>query len=365
MSANIALERALAANVNGKRDRNLTPEALTEPLANPLKFVSMIDVEAKSVSWLWPPYLPLGAFCLMEGPEGLGKTYISCALATAVASGHGLPFVPEEQHIHAGNVLMASAEDSLSHVLKPRLQQMQAPMERIFATDDQFTLDKTGILRLSAALDRLQPRLLIIDPLFSYTGRINLNNDNEIRSVTDELKRLAETYDCTILGIRHIGKSKGMGDVRNAGLNGVGWRAAARSCLLVGADPNDQRIRAIVHTKSNLGPICDRTIGYQILDGQFGWKANVQLTAEQMLSASRTETAEERGERVDAMHFLRETLRGGFREPVKRIQAAARQAGISEATLRRAKTALGVVSSKGNSANGEWFWELPANSSSG
>jgi RecA-family ATPase len=63
-----------------------------------------------------------------------------------------------------------------------------------------------------------------------------MTQHNEIRSVTDPLTRLAEKFDCAIVGIRHINKSKGFGDARNAGLNGVGWRAAARSALLVGID---------------------------------------------------------------------------------------------------------------------------------
>lgn len=343
------------------------PQAWVDPIQidaaeaselEPLRVVRMSEVEPEEVQWIWDQFLPAGAFCLMEGPEGLGKTFISCALACAVPyGGQGLPGTIAKPEL-AGNVLIASAEDSLSFVLRPRLDAMNAPIDHIFALDEPFTLDKTGVARLTLAMREYQPRLLIVDPLFSYTGKVNLNNDNEIRSITDELKRLAETFKCTILGIRHIGKNKGLGDARNAGLNGVGWRASARSCLLVGQDPDNQDVRAICQTKSNFGPVSKTVYGYEIRNGQFLWTGPSSLTAETMLSFSRSETTEERGERQDAMTFLKDYLSKG-RQGAKDVQSAARKNGISDATLRRAKTALGVKSVKSDLTNGVWYWELP------
>lgn len=363
---NAALEMAIAAN---EREMGACSDLVSTPYLDqhgkgnadplrPLHTVQMSSVAEEKVRWLWEPFLPLGTFCLAEGAEGIGKTFVACSLTCAIANGGGLPGVLAHNHIPASNVILISAEDSVPAVLKPRLKAMGAPMERIFAIDEPFTLDDEGILRLEMVLAKYKPKLVVIDPLFSYTGRINLNNDNEIRSVTDKLKRLAETYECTILGIRHIGKSKGFGDVRNAGLNGVGWRASARSCLLIGQNPDNDRERAICQTKSNYGPKYEGAIGFEIIDGQLRWTGPSTLTADMMLCFTRSESTEERGERHDAMVFLRETL-GAGRISAKEIQTAARSVGLSDATLRRAKTALGVKSTKDTSANGVWFWELP------
>jgi RecA-family ATPase len=199
-----------------------------------LKAIRMSDVHAKPIAWLWEPLLALQTFNLLEREEGIGKTFLVCALACAVGRGKGLPFVSEGKHIEPSNVLLISAEDSLSYVLKPRLEAMNAPCDKIIAIDEPFTFDEKGLLQLSAVLAEYNPRLVVIDPLFSYTGRINLDRDNDIRSITDKLKRLAEKHNCCIIGTRHIGKSKGLGDARNAGLNGVAWRASARSALLIG-----------------------------------------------------------------------------------------------------------------------------------
>jgi hypothetical protein len=209
--------------------------------------------------------------------------------------------------------------------------------------------------------------------LFSYTGKVRLNDDNEIRSVTDPLTRLAEKFDCAIVGIRHINKSRGFGDARNAGLNGVGWRAAARSALLVGIDKESGET-AIVQTKTNLAEKSKNSFGYKIESAQITlengeiisapklyWTGASVLTAENMLSALRSETSEEKSEKQDAMGFLREALKIGQKTAVS-VFAEAKKIGISEATLKRAKSALGVKSVKrGGTFGGEqsWFWELP------
>jgi hypothetical protein len=327
----------------------------------PLQAIRMSDVQAEDVSWLWDPFLALQTFNLLEGEEGVGKTFLVCAIACAIASGKGLPLVTGGKHIEASNVLLISAEDSLPHVLKPRLEAMSAPCDKIIAIDQAFTFDAKGLIQLSAVLDEYDPRLVVVDPLFSYTGRINLDRDNDIRAVTDQLKRLAEKHNCCIVGIRHIGKSKGMGDSRNAGLNGVGWRASARSALLIGKDPENERVRALCQTKNNLALKFEKSIGFEIRDGQFFWTGDSELSASTMLSALRIETPEEKNEKHDAVAFLREVLHGG-EVAVEKVFAEAKKIRISDATLRRAKSTLNVKSAKhGGTFGGAkgWFWRLP------
>ncbi len=72
-------------------------------------------------------------------------------------------------------------------------------------------------------------------------------------------------------------------------------------------------------------------------------------------------TGEERSERDEAKDFLREMLSGG---PVasEQIKNEARRAGISDATLRRAKNDLGIKASH-PSISSPWQWELPASCS--
>jgi hypothetical protein len=56
-----------------------------------------------------------------------------------------------------------------------------------------------------------------------------------------------------------------------------------------------------------------------------------------------------------AVRLIREMLSGGAIEAVQIIKTA-EERGISEKTLKRAKSELGVISVK---RGGQWFWEMP------
>jgi len=115
----------------------------------PLRLVRLSDVEKREVDWLWQPFIAQGAFTIIEGEEGIGKSWLLCAVACAVAQGFGLP---NGEPSEPANVLLLSAEDSLSFTLKPRLEAMNAPCERIIAVDELFTLDADGIFALNQRL---------------------------------------------------------------------------------------------------------------------------------------------------------------------------------------------------------------------
>jgi hypothetical protein len=317
--------------------------------------VRLSDVEPEDVSWLWFPYIPRGKLTMLDGEEGIGKSWLLCALAARISQGERLPFADEDV---AGNVLLLSgSEDGLSDTVRPRLDGVGADCTRIYAIDEPFTLNDAGLLRLAERIAEIAPVLVVIDPLFDYVGaRTDINRDNETRAQTKPLRELAERFSCALVAVRHIGKAKGNGEARAAGLGGIGWRAAGRSNLLVGADPQDRSKRAMVLTKSNLADVrAAKAIGFTLDAGQFYWLGASELTAERILS--RFEDAEERAEKSEAVSFLRSALSDGAKA-ANDIKAAATQAGFSERNLRTARTKLGVVIRK-EGFTGKWVWSLP------
>lgn len=340
-----------------------------EPLASPvvsseadqqeLKVLRLSDVKAEEIVWLWKPFIPIGEFTIVEGIEGLGKSWISCALACAVAGGRKLPFGDSEP-LEPGNVLMLSAEDSLSHTVKPRLLSMNANLDRIFAIDEVFSFsDFKDLIKFEAVIIEYQPKLVIIDPIFSYTGGKNLNQESDSRPIARKLIEIAQKYNCAIAGVRHIGKAKGNGDARAAGLGSIAWRASARSVLLVGKDEETGE-KAVCQTKNNLAEESKISVGFEIENGKFFWKAEPsRLTKEKMLSQPKDDEA--KAEQTEAVEFLREALRNGECSS-KEIEKEARGAGVSTYALRKAKTALNIESfKKGGNFGGEkgWYMRLP------
>lgn len=323
------------------------------------KVICLSDVLAEEINWLWKPYIPIGEFTIIEGIEGLGKSWIGCALACAVADGKKLPF-SENEPIAPGNVLMLSAEDSLPHTVKPRLLSMRANTDRIFALDEVFALDNPkDLIRFEAVIAEYEPVLVIIDPLFSYTGGKNLNQESDSRPMARKLIAIAQKFDCAIVGVRHIGKAKGNGDARAAGLGSVAWRASARSVLIVGKDEETGE-KALCQTKNNLAAESKIAVGFEIENGHFYWKsAPSQLTKEKMLAQPKDD--ETKAEQSEAVAFLREALRDGERLS-KDIEKEAKEAGITSYATRKARNTLNVISvKKGGNYGGEqgWFMKLP------
>ncbi|MGA9994659.1 MAG: AAA family ATPase [Pyrinomonadaceae bacterium] len=316
-----------------------------------LSVVRMADVEAQPVSWLWLPYIALGKLTILEGDPGLGKSWLTCAIAAAVSCGRGLPGA---EPCEPSNVLMLSAEDGLADTLRPRLDAVGANVSRVFALAEPLTFDTPGLIRLEASIIEHQPKLVIIDPLFAFTGgKVDIHRANECRAISAPLAAIAERQGCAIVAVRHLGKSRGGGHALNAGIGSVDFAAAARSVLLVGVDPDEPHKRAIVQIKNNLAPHGE-AIGYTLEDSQFYWTGSSTLTAGRILSLPSDE--EERGARSEAEDFLRDALSDGPRAS-KEIKTEARQAGISEITLRRAKDKLGIRAKKDGLER--WLWTLP------
>jgi AAA domain len=335
-------------------------EPATSDEPPPIREICLVDVQIREVDWLWDKRIPRGLLTIVEGIEGVGKSTLLGAIAAAVTRGQGL----QDMHIsEPGNVVWLSAEDDLGMTLKPRLLDAGADIERVFAVGEPFTLDKSGVALVREMVERRRPSLVIIDPIFAYS-KGDPSKGADARATTNELKKIAEEFNCAIVLVRHVGKAKGMGDPRAAGLYSIEWRAAARSVLLAGCDPDDPQKRALTQTKSNLGELAE-SIGYVIerddsllSKARFSWKGVSDLTPKRILANQTTEDDEQKNARSDAEEFLREVLSDGPC-PVEDVKAEARSAAISDRTLRRAKETLGVVSrSTGYAKSKIWYWCL-------
>jgi putative DNA primase/helicase len=317
----------------------------------------MADVQPETVRWLWHPYIALGKLTILEGDPGIGKSTVTCALASAVTNGKGFPGADT---FEPGNVLMLSAEDGLADTLRPRLDAVEADTTRVMALNEPLTFDTVGLLKLEGVIIEYAPKLVTIDPLFAYTGgKTDIHRANECRAISAPLAAIAERHGCAIIAVRHLGKSRGGGHALNAGIGSIDFAAAARSVLLAGQDPDDPKRRAIVQTKNNLAPMGE-AVGYVIEGGRFFWTGTSTLTAGRILSPPSDE--DERGPLAEAKEFLITALSNGPRD-CNAVRAEARDADISGRTLSRAKSELRIKSKKvgmPGTLYQKWVWSLPA-----
>jgi putative DNA primase/helicase len=330
------------------------------------------EVKPEPVRWLWPGRIASGKLTLIAGDPGLGKSFLTLDIAARVSQGAPWPDAPGIS-TEAGGVVILSAEDDPADTIVPRLIAAGADLARINALRATVARDGAGrrteravnladdLPALSAAI-RATPgcRLVVIDPVSAYTGKVDSHVNAETRGLLAPLANLASDLGVAVVLVTHLNKSAG-GKALYRAIGSIAFAAAARAAFAVAKDRDDPARRLFLPTKNNLAP--DGTgLAYRLGAAAEGdvpvlhWEPDaVDLTADDALSGDAPD-GHRRTERDDAADWLRDYLTGGDK-PVKEVEADAKAAGISAATLRRAKAALRVQSRKGDFGAG-WLWGL-------
>lgn len=299
-------------------------------------------VEAQEVNWLWRPYIPRGMVTLLEGDPGLGKSWISLAIATALSRGEGLPGMPATV---PQKTLLCNAEDSLEYSIVPRLCKLGADRSQIFFLPDVLELGPEGLGHLEEFMRDVAATVLFIDPIVAYLGsKVDMHRANEVRPIMAGLGVLAERTDSAIIVVRHLRKGgDGNGKRIYAGLGSIDFSASVRSVLQVEGSKSGDRV--IHHIKCNIGGQ-GPSITYKVGDNGFEWGG--VYNPEDFSGVCRTPAAKNR-----AQDWLREVLANGPLSAAQAMEMATAK-GLSMTTIKRAKE--GVVRSF-QTAEG-WYWEL-------
>jgi len=198
----------------------------------PLKLISMSEINAEEVQWLWYPYIPLGKLTILQGDHGEGKTSFILAVIAALTRGDPLPEC--ERAAEPMNVIYQTAEDGLADTIKPRLESAGADCTRVLVIDEgkrELTLCDA---RLEEAIRRTAAKLIVLDPLQAYLGsNVDMHRANEVRPVLKRLSVMAERTQCAVILIGHMNKAQGLKSGYR-GLGSIDFRASARSVLIVG-----------------------------------------------------------------------------------------------------------------------------------
>lgn len=315
-----------------------------------LKVICLNDVVPEDVKWLWYPYVPLGKLTLIEGDPGIGKSWLTCALAATISSGGCLP--GQTTNMPPQRIMLVNSEDGLADTLAPRLRTLKADLSNVFSLEENMehplVLNPETLAALEAKVHEVGAiTTIILDPLQAYLGeKLDMHRANEVRSVMAGLIKLAERTGCAIICVRHLRKNSG-GKALYAGLGSIDFAASCRSILYVGA--TDQGDSCIAHSKCNLAPK-GRTMKYEVRDGRFLWDGFCDVSADELAGGGTKGTDRP----VDgARTWLEGYLRDGP-EPAMEGMRAAMEAGHAARTVNRAKR--GLVRSF--QREGQWWWTL-------
>jgi len=329
------------------------------------------DIERREVRWLWPGMIPFGKVTIIEADPDQGKSTISLDLAARLATGRPMP---DGHPVESAAVILMSAEDDAGDTVAPRLDAARGGKAPIYLLDEVVRLNAAGAeVRSDALLLRdidyieesivgMAAKLLIVDVLTAFLDPgIDAYKDQDVRRVLRPYRDVAERTDCAIVFIRHLKKGGGKAIYRGGG--SIAISGAGRSVLVCGPDPNDEsgatRVLAAVkgnnareklaysYRLTNAAP----DVGWDV--ARVDWLGRSTVTADD-LSAPYEDDA---GELETACDFVRDTLR--VPTPAKELERLARDAGISDATLKRARKKLHAKATK-DAVGGGWRVVLPA-----
>lgn len=180
---------------------------------------------------------------------------------------------------------------------------------------------------------------MIIDPLQAFLGEdIDMHRANQIRPIMYDLSNVAERTGCSIVLIGHMNKDSKNQKGIYKGLGSIDIIASARSVLLLGRDPHNEYIRAVVPIKSSLAPE-GKSVAFELnRDTGFKWLGESELTEEDLLSVSKKDT-KKTTKLEDAKKYILDLIEDGD-ILVKEAEEILKDEGFSNSTIRRAREQL-------------------------
>jgi hypothetical protein len=238
-----------------------------------------------------------------------------------------------------------------------------------------FHLEK-DVAHLEAELIKMRDaRLVIIDPITAYLGGVDTHRHSDVRGVLGLVADLAARNRVAVVVISHWNKT-GAGSAMNRITGSGAFVAAVRAAFMVARDPDDNSDtrRLFVPIKNNLAPRGDglafrleqHLIG-DIVASAIAWEnEKVTRTADEILAAAYHD-CEQQSVLDEATDWLKELLADA---PVdtNQVHAQAKAAGLTWATVKRAKSRLGIKPqrrSQGGDGKGKWIWALPSQGAQG
>jgi hypothetical protein len=215
----------------------------------PLPVVRIGDIprESRAQPWLVEQLWGASSVGVIGGAPKCSKTWLGLDLALSVATGTaclGRYAVPQP-----GPVLVYLAEDALP-IVRQRVEGMARhrglALERVelyVITAPTLRLDRDPHRRqLQATAQRLQPRLLLLDPLVRLHG-IDENNASEVAGLLAYIRELQRQLDLSVMLVHHTRKNaagvaagqslRGSGDLHAFGDSNLYLRRVKDRLLLV------------------------------------------------------------------------------------------------------------------------------------
>lgn len=239
----MTIEKAFASCAE-HYSRNGNGHAENEGETHQPLIITMDQIKAEKVDWLWDNRIPIGRLTLLDGDPGSGKSFLSLEIASRVSKGEALPFGGKKRS--PANVLLMSCEDGYNDTVRPRLDRLGADVSRIAIPNPQKGLSTTLLNAsfIEQAVKELGPLLVVIDPIVAFAGGKNTDKANEVRALLSPLMSIAERYALACLVVRHFTKQVDAKAMYRGG-GSVDFMAACRCAFIIVESKEEPNTRVL------------------------------------------------------------------------------------------------------------------------
>jgi hypothetical protein len=237
----------------------------------------------KKRQWLCGTYLMRGAISLLSAPGARGKTAWLITLALSCASGK--PLLGAHLFGGAKTVLYLSAEEGTEEINLRLRAAMQCHgvgeadlsglhvigaerwgIQLVGVNRGTPHYDEKGWAALGAELDRLQPDILIADPLINFLGGADANNNSVAGLLMGRFAREAATRNMAVMIAHHVAKGRDPLAAESA-MGAASFVNLSRIALSIDTLPEDKAgtvglppweakfVFRVIGTKQNYSPV--------------------------------------------------------------------------------------------------------------
>ena len=230
------------------------------------------EVEAKEVSWLWKNYIPRDNLTLLSGDPGIGKSWFALDLACRVS--RGASWADGSPGNMPANVYWVTIEDNRSTTTKPRIISLGGDPAKIalYVSEHPIHLDlsdEDGLKKLESEIIKVSNVLfLVIDPIIDFTGGLNPNAVEVVRSLLAPIQKMAERLRMAVLFTGHLNKAQTLSAIYRTGGTTSGWLGKCRAGFMIVKDPDDPGKRFFMPLKANLSYPDPEKMEFEIIDGK-------------------------------------------------------------------------------------------------
>lgn len=355
------------------------------------QYINMNEVQVEPVDWLWRNQIQFGELTMVVGDPDAGKSMLTCCLMAHVTTGkpmYDCSGLPKEDHVVGPDKLaptwtleemaarsrrriiprrkpkLLEGERVLLYASEDRLQKIQG---RLIAAGADLSLVQamkndtserilipSDIPEIEKELTKTDVRLLIIDPILSFMEG-NPSSYTSVKEAMDPLAAMARRTGAAVVLIHHLNKS-GRGSALHRMVGSVAIMGSVRSAFLAAKLPRTNRcVLAPIRNKEIAKSLEYRIVGrghHAVVE----WVGESTLTADDLANWK----APEGGPALEEAKRVLFVVLANGKVPAMDAKKAAKEAGVSESTLRRAREALGVVPQHDNTfgPGSRWYWEL-------